>query len=65
MGSRWVGPFSALLVLSPLFVARWAFVQYGDENNAHERTLSALVAAVETKDARTRGHSERVARLCD
>jgi hypothetical protein len=60
-----VGPFSALLVLSPLFVARWAFVQYGDENNAHERTLRALVAAVETKDARTSGHSERVARLCD
>ena len=39
-----VGPFSALLVLSPLFVARWAFVQYGEENNAHERTLNALVA---------------------
>ena len=50
---------------SPLFVARWAFVQYSDENNAHERTLRALVAAVETKDARTSGHSERVATLCD
>jgi putative nucleotidyltransferase with HDIG domain len=60
-----VGPFSAILVLSPLFVARWAFVQYGEENNAHERTLNALVAAVETKDPRTRGHSERVARLCE
>jgi hypothetical protein len=60
-----VGPFSALLVLLPLFVARWAFVQFSDENNAHERTLNALVAAVETKAARTRGHSERVARLCD
>jgi hypothetical protein len=60
-----VGPFSAILVLSPLFVARWAFVQYGEENNAHERTLNALVAAVETKDPRTGGHSERVARLCD
>jgi hypothetical protein len=60
-----VGPFSALLVLLPLFVARWAFVQYSDENNAHERTLRALVAAVETKDPRTRGHSERVAMLCD
>jgi len=60
-----VGPFSALLVLLPLFVARWAFVQFSDENNAHERTLNALVAAVETKDPRTRGHSERVARLCE
>jgi HD domain len=60
-----VGPFSAVLILAPLFAARWAFVQYGDEQRAHERTLSALVAAVETKDLYTRGHSERVALLCD
>jgi putative nucleotidyltransferase with HDIG domain len=59
-----VGPASAILILAPLFVARWAFVQYGDEQRAHERTLSALVAAVETKDLYTRGHSERVASLC-
>jgi putative nucleotidyltransferase with HDIG domain len=60
-----VGPSSALLILAPLFVARWAFVQYGDEQRGHERTLRALVAAVETKDLYTRGHSERVASLCD
>jgi len=60
-----VGPASALLILAPLFVARWAFVQYGEEQRAHERTLRALVAAVETKDLYTRGHSERVAQLCD
>ena len=60
-----VGPASAVLILAPLFVARWAFVQYGEEQRAHERTLSALVAAVETKDLYTRGHSERVAILCD
>jgi len=60
-----VGPASAVLILAPLFVARWAFVQYGEEQRAHERTLSALVTAVETKDLYTRGHSERVARLCD
>ena len=60
-----VGPFTAVLILVPLFVARWAFAQYGDEQRAHERTLSALVAAVETKDVYTRGHSERVALLCD
>ena len=60
-----VGPASAMLILAPLFVARWAFVQYGDEQRAHQRTLSALVAAVETKDVYTRGHSERVALLCD
>jgi putative nucleotidyltransferase with HDIG domain len=60
-----VGPASAVLILAPLFVARWAFVQYGDQQRAHERSLSALVAAVETKDLYTRGHSERVALLCD
>ena len=60
-----VGPFSAVLVLAPLFVARWAFGQYGDEQRAHERTLSALVTAVETKDPFTRGHSERIAQLCE
>ena len=60
-----VGPFSAVLVMAPLFVARWAFGQYGDEQRAHERTLSALVTAVETKDPFTRGHSERIAQLCE
>jgi len=60
-----VGPTSAVLILAPLSAARWAFVQYGDEQRAHERTLSALVAAVETKDVYSRGHSERVALLCD
>ena len=60
-----VGPFSAVLILAPLFVARWAFVQYGDEQRAHERTLSALVTAVETKDPTPPGHSGRIARLAE
>lgn len=60
-----VGWFSAILVLAPLFVARWAFVQYGDEQRAHERTLRALVTAVETKEPHNAGHSERVARLSE
>jgi hypothetical protein len=60
-----VGPFSAVLILAPLFVARWAFVQYGDEQRSQERTLSALVTAVETKDPFSAGHSARVARLAE
>lgn len=60
-----VGWFSSFLVLAPLFVARWAFAQYGDELQAHERTLRALVTAVETKEPHNAGHSERVAQLCE
>jgi hypothetical protein len=59
-----VGWFSAVLILAPLLAARWAFVQYADEQRAHERTLNALVAAVEAKDPQSRGHSTRVAQLC-
>ncbi len=60
-----VGPFSAVLILAPLFVARWAFVQFGEEQRAHERTLSALVTAVETKDPYAVGHSARIADLAE
>jgi hypothetical protein len=64
-GPAEVGPFSAVLILAPLFVARWAFVQFGEEQQAHERTLSALVTAVETKDPNAAGHSARIAQLAE
>jgi hypothetical protein len=57
-----VGPFSALLVLAPLLVARWVFAQFAAKREAYEATIRSLILAVETKDAYTRGHSERVAR---
>ena len=59
---RVVGPFSAVLVLIPLFVARWAVAQYVAQQRAHEATMAALCQAVETKDFYTRGHSERVSK---
>ena len=57
-----VGPFAAILVLIPLFVARWAIGQYAAQQQAYEATMAALCKAVETKDFYTRGHSERVSR---
>jgi HD-GYP domain-containing protein (c-di-GMP phosphodiesterase class II) len=55
-----IGPTAALLLLLPLFVARWAYAQYAEEQRAYDRTVRTLMAAVETKDVYTRGHSERV-----
>ena len=57
-----VGPFAVLLVLLPLFIARWAFDQYVFQQRAHEATLATLCQAVETKDYYTRGHCMRVAK---
>ncbi|MFC6878575.1 MULTISPECIES: HD-GYP domain-containing protein [Actinomadura] len=57
-----VGPFAAVLVLLPLFIARWAMEQAHAQQQAHAATLAALCQAVETKDYYTRGHSERVSR---
>jgi hypothetical protein len=57
-----VGPFTPVLVLIPLFVARWAVAQFAAQQRAYEATVSALCQAVETKDFYTRGHSERVSK---
>jgi hypothetical protein len=57
-----IGLFAPVLVLIPLFVARWAVAQFAEQQRAYEATVSALCQAVETKDFYTRGHSERVSR---
>jgi HD domain-containing protein len=57
-----LGPFTAVLVIIPVFVARWAVAQFAAQQRAYEATVSALCQAVETKDFYTRGHSERVSR---
>ncbi|TKK88530.1 HD-GYP domain-containing protein [Herbidospora galbida] len=55
-----VQSISAVLVLLPLFVARWAFGQYHAQHRSYEATIAALCQAVETKDWYTRGHCTRV-----
>jgi HD superfamily phosphohydrolase YqeK len=57
-----IGPFSAVLVLLPMLLARWAFEQTSAQQQAHAATIASLCQAVETKDYYTRGHSERVSR---
>lgn len=57
-----IGWVSAIVVLTPLVVARWAFAQYAEQQRAHEATLAAMCQAVETKDYYTRGHCVRVSK---
>jgi hypothetical protein len=54
--------FAAVIVLVPLFVARWAMAQFAEEQGAYTATMNALCQAVETKDYYTRGHGDRVSR---
>lgn len=58
-----LGWTSLLVVLALLLGARWAYIQYGEERRAHERTLDVLVAAIETRAPRLTGHSARVSAL--
>ncbi|MQA96160.1 MAG: HD domain-containing protein [Streptosporangiales bacterium] len=54
--------FAAVLVLLPLYIARWAFDQYVAQQRAYDATIAALCQAVETKDYYTRGHCMRVSK---
>jgi HD-GYP domain-containing protein (c-di-GMP phosphodiesterase class II) len=64
VASLWVvmSWFAAVLVLVPLFVARWAMSQFAEQQRAYSATMNALCQAVETKDYYTRGHGDRVSR---
>ena len=55
-----VQSISAVLVLLPLFIARWAFGHYLAQQRSYDATIAALCQAVETKDYYTRGHCTRV-----
>jgi HD superfamily phosphohydrolase YqeK len=64
IASLWaiMGWFAAVLVLVPLFVARWAMGQFAEQQRAYTATMNALCQAVETKDYYTRGHGDRVSK---
>ncbi len=58
-----LGPVAVLVALAPLAGALWALLQYGEERDARERALGALVTAIETRAPHLEGHSGRVSDL--
>jgi len=58
-----LGPVAVLVALAPLAGARWALLQYGEERDARERALGALVTAIETRAPVLEGHSGRVSAM--
>ncbi|PRY02048.1 HD-GYP domain-containing protein [Allonocardiopsis opalescens] len=55
-----VGPFSVVLLLLPLLIAKWTLDQCLEQQRAYDATVATLCQAVETKDYYTRGHCMRV-----
>lgn len=58
-----LGWASVLLIIAPLLGGRWAILQYAAEQRAQDRSLEALVGAIEAKAPHLVGHSARVAQL--
>lgn len=54
--------FGALMFVAPFMAARYSMQLYVDMRQDYLSTISALIQAVEAKDAYTRGHSESVRR---
>ncbi|MDI6869891.1 MAG: HD-GYP domain-containing protein [Bacillota bacterium] len=59
------GIFGSLLFFVPLLLARYSFLQYLNTRKAGLTVTQVLAAALEAKDAYTRGHSDRVAKLAE
>lgn len=56
------GPWSVLLFIVPIFLARYSFKLYVDMKEAHINTVAALTSAIDANDPFTHGHSYRVSR---
>jgi HD-GYP domain-containing protein (c-di-GMP phosphodiesterase class II) len=58
-----LGWASVFLIVAPLLGGRWALGQYAAEQRAEERSLDALVGAIEVRAPHLEGHCVRVANL--
>jgi putative nucleotidyltransferase with HDIG domain len=56
------GPWTILLFVIPIFLARYSFKLYIDMKEAHINTVGALTSAIDANDPFTHGHSYRVSR---
>lgn len=61
-GPAGLGALSAVLIIAPLIVARWAFRQYVEQRHAHAHIIDTLAAAGLSRD-RAIGRASRVAEL--
>ncbi len=59
--SAW-GPWTLLLFIVPIWLARYSFRLYIDMKEAHINTVAALTSAIDANDPFTHGHSYRVSR---
>jgi len=58
-----LGPWATLFFVIPLFLARYSFNRYVEQRRMFMGLVASLSNAVESKDAYTAGHAERVAEL--
>ncbi len=56
------GPWTLLLFLVPIWLARYSFRLYLEMKEAHINTVAALTSAIDANDPFTHGHSYRVSR---
>lgn len=63
-GPAGVGPLSAVLMTAPLAIARFVYVQYGDEVRAHERIVGMFTRAADGPEGRLALQGARVDELC-